>query len=1134
MFSFYRIPPIFTTREQVVGKVHALWRGPFRACRVVGSLGGNQIERQVRERLHAIFYINMVNKQNSILSHIWDIMQKCFLCVTFCLVANLAHAWTAPNSVAKTITLQVGKSIDVNPRGVFSSINDDYITGTGYGNYDNTALSVTVASTKSVYNSALQKTENYCTYKIQANKVGTYTLRMNVGFYVSEGYRPVKTYSGSVHVDYTINIVDVNSISIPSNMSLKLGEQSKITPTLYPTGSQSSLKWQSDNPAIATVSDGLVKAVGLGTTTIKCTASNGVSAQCLVTVSPITVQSISLNHSEFEMLTNATDQLTATVSPSNATNPKVKWTSSNELVALVGDNGLVRAIAPGYAKITATATDGSGVSVSCIYHVSDPFVSVESIKFENATLQLEQGQSMVLSVDILPTNATNKNVVWESSNPSCVSVADDGTVSAINVGKATITATTMDDSKLAASCVIEVKPQNVETFDNIVYFKKSKLVANSTTTIPLYLNNKNEITAVQFDMILPEGITVGEVSVNEADGRGSSSTHTVGVSVLENGQVRVLCYSPSLSVFSGETGAILNIPLNVAENVENGCYYISFNNIVLTEKSGEKHSVSNYASAIEVTETVNGDCNGDGAVDVADIVAVANHILGNSSASFIVSAADVNGDGAVDVADIVSLANLLLHPQNARCMRANAHLSAKSSSSNIDALRITPFVLAEGGASETLSMDLYNTTEDFTAFQCDLYLPEGITVDKNKKGTAYKISFNQDEERTDASCHTLSAALQKDGAIRMICYSMNNDVFTGLEGALVDIPLTSENTMKDGFYNFTIKNVVLTHTDGTKVCPKEYKGTIVIGDGGNQPNVSMFGAFSSESLKNISNALSNNQSILSIDMTEVEDIESGSSLKTANPNTLFYVPDDMNLSNINNVVIGTNCSSLHVTDGFGFGTVREFKAVNARYVRTMPAMKNGIKAKWGTIAMPFDLYSNETVKYYQLVSVNKNISQMSFEPVDKVEVGTPAVFELMDNASELVVNTVNSTVCGSAINAKVLDNWSMSGAFQKQNLDPFAADYRNMNIYYIADNSFWYANQTFEVDAFRGWFETSANLVNAAPMYSIGIDGNGTTGINGIIRKDKLPKVFSLSGVRMNAPVKGKVNIINNKKVMVK
>ncbi len=1062
-------------------------------------------------------------------------MLKSFLCVTFCLVANLAHAWKAPDNVAKTITLQVGNSINVNPRGVFSSINNKYISGTGYGSYDKTALSVTVASTKSVYNSAMKKSVNYCTYKIQANKVGTYTLRMNVGYYVSEGINPVNTYSGSVHVDYTINVVDVTSISIPSNMSLKLGEQSKITPTLYPAGSQSRLKWQSDNSAIATVSDGLVKAVSLGTTTIKCTASNGVSAQCLVTVSPITVQSISLNHSEFEMLTNATDQLTATVSPSNATNPKVKWISSNESVALVGDNGLVRAIAPGYAKITVTATDGSGVSASCMYHVSNPFVSVESIKFKNSILQLEQGQSSVLSVDVLPTNATNKKVAWESSNPLCASVADDGTVTAISVGKATITATTTDDSKLAASCIIEVKPQTVEAFDNIVYFKKSKLVANSTTTIPLYLNNKNEITAVQFDMILPEGMTIGDVSVNESDGRGSSSTHTVGVSVLENGQVRVLCYSPSLAVFSGETGAILNVPLSVAENVENGSYYIQFNNIILTEKGGEKHTVSNYASAIEVTETVNGDCNGDGAVDVADIVAVANHILGNSSASFIVSAADVNGDGAVDVADIVSLANLLLHPQNARCMHANSRLSAKSSSSsNIDALRITPFVLAEGGASETLSMDLYNTTEDFTAFQCDLYLPEGITVDKNKKGTAYKISFNQDEERTDASCHTLSAALQKDGAIRMICYSMNNDVFAGLEGALVDIPLTSENTMKNGFYNFTIKNVVLTHTDGTKVCPKEYKGTIVIGDGGNQPNVSMFGAFSSESLKNITNALSNNQSILSIGMTEVEDIESGSSLQTANPNTLFYVPDDMNLSNINNVVIGTNCSSLQVTDGFDFGTVREFKAVNAKYVRTMPAMENGIKAKWGTIALPFDLYSNETVQYYQLVSVNKTISQMLFEPIDKVEAGTPAVFELMDNASELVVNTVNSTVCGSAINAKLLDNWSMSGSFQKQNLDPLTADYRNMTIYYIADNSFWYANQAFEVDAFRGWFETSANLVDLVPMYSIGIDGNGTAGINGIIRKDELQKVFSLSGIRMNAPVKGKVNIINNKKVVVK
>lgn len=210
--------------------------------------------------------------------------------------------------------------------------------------------------------------------------------------------------------------------------------------------------------------------------------------------------------------------------------------------------------------------------------------------------------------------------------------------------------------------------------------------------------------------------------------------------------------------------AILSIPLNIDENVENGSYYIQFKDIVLTEKDGQKHTISSYASEVDVTESINGDSNGDGSVDVADIVVIANHILGNTPANFIESAADVNGDGSIDVADIVFLANLLLHPQNARTSMARLLNNARTTTAQIDALEIAPFVLSEDGDSKTLTMDLYNTTEDFTAFQCDLYLPEGITVNKNKKGTSYKISFNEDTERTDASCHTLSAALQRTGS----------------------------------------------------------------------------------------------------------------------------------------------------------------------------------------------------------------------------------------------------------------------------------------------------------------------------------------------------------------------------------
>ena len=147
-------------------------------------------------------------------------------------------AWTEPNDVSKTITVQVGSSVVVNPRGAVS-VPDNYIWGAGLGNYDKTGLSITVSSTKTVTNTASNSKANYYTYKIQGNKVGTYTVKMSISYYYKNNHLILT--NGSVAVNYTINVVDVTSIDIPSNLSLKLGDQYKITPTLYPTGSQSTL-----------------------------------------------------------------------------------------------------------------------------------------------------------------------------------------------------------------------------------------------------------------------------------------------------------------------------------------------------------------------------------------------------------------------------------------------------------------------------------------------------------------------------------------------------------------------------------------------------------------------------------------------------------------------------------------------------------------------------------------------------------------------------------------------------------------------------------------------------------------------------------------------------------------------------
>ena len=196
--------------------------------------------------------------------------------------------------------------------------------------------------------------------------------------------------------------------------------------------------------------------------------------------------------------------------------------------------------------------------------------------------------------------------------------------------------------------------------------------------------------------------------------------NTVAKSTLEDGTIRVICYSPSLSIFEGESGAILNIPINISDDIAMGEHKIQFSNIILTEKGGDKHTIDKYEATINITDVINGDSNGDGCVDVADIVVVANNILGNTPANFIESAADVNGDGAVDVADIVALANILLHPQE---MGIAQYKAARSNDvqSGIEALKIMPFTASAGDKAKNVTLDLFNTSEDFTAFQCDFW-----------------------------------------------------------------------------------------------------------------------------------------------------------------------------------------------------------------------------------------------------------------------------------------------------------------------------------------------------------------------------------------------------------------------------
>jgi uncharacterized protein YjdB/tetratricopeptide (TPR) repeat protein len=167
------------------------------------------------------------------------------------------------------------------------------------------------------------------------------------------------------------------------------------------------------------------------------------------------VAGVALNKSTVALSVYGTEQLTSTVSPSDAVNQKVTWTSSDPLIATVDETGKVTAVSPGTATITVTAQDG-GATAAATVTVSK---AVTGVTISDSSLSLVKGEKSTLSATIAPADATNKGIEWSTSNPDAATVSTTGEVTAVALGTATITATTKDGGFKAATTVTVTGPK---------------------------------------------------------------------------------------------------------------------------------------------------------------------------------------------------------------------------------------------------------------------------------------------------------------------------------------------------------------------------------------------------------------------------------------------------------------------------------------------------------------------------------------------------------------------------------------------------------------------------------------------------------------------------------------------------
>ena len=250
-----------------------------------------------------------------------------------------------------------------------------------------------------------------------------------------------------------------------SKLSLKTGETAALTATVYPSNAANkAVKWISSAPDVASVDQtGKITALKPGITTITVeTEDGGYTATCNVTVidsSIVSVTGVKLSATVAELTIGNSKQLTAAISPTNATNKGVTWSSSNTNVASVSSSGIVVAKGEGTATITVKTDDG-GYTAACTIRVSKPspsVVAVTGVKLSAIGIELPVGGSKRLSATITPSNATNKGVTWSSDNTSVAAVNSSGLITAKGEGTATVTVRT-DDGGYTATCKITVVP----------------------------------------------------------------------------------------------------------------------------------------------------------------------------------------------------------------------------------------------------------------------------------------------------------------------------------------------------------------------------------------------------------------------------------------------------------------------------------------------------------------------------------------------------------------------------------------------------------------------------------------------------------------------------------------------------
>ncbi len=473
--------------------------------------------------------------------------------------------------------------------------------------------------------------------------------------------------------------------------------------------------------------------------------------------------SIALNRSNADMYVNDQLQLAASIAPATASQTVV-WKSSTPAIASVDASGKVTAHNIGTATITATTTDGSNLSASCVVNVLAPRAT--SLTFEQEEMSVFIGDNVKINAIVTPSDASTL-LNWSSSRPAVATIDATGNLHAVAEGATVIVATTTDGSNLTATCIVTVMP----CVATGITLNKSELTLAKTESETLIVNVQPDNTTNKAVTWKSSNNNIATVDATGKVTAVAQGTATITATTADGSNLSASCLVTVLEAWVSQ--------------------------IVL-----DKTQATVY---LEMTDTIH-----------ATILPAEASIQGLAWTSSNEAVATVDAEGVVTA---VSVGNAIITATatDGSGVTATCRVTVPAADGNY--LSAESFTIVRG--NEVIVPIAMTNSSKITAMQCELRLTGGIEVADDEYG-------DPDIYLSDRAADHELTCTQRQDFIQILAASITSAPFKSNMGTLYYIHLKADKDLEEGTYMMALRNITLSTVDGQRIKPNDVEVTIGI------------------------------------------------------------------------------------------------------------------------------------------------------------------------------------------------------------------------------------------------------------------------------------------------------------------